>query len=310
MAVSITLRNITKKFGAVTAVNNLSFGVEHGTIFAIVGPSGSGKSTLLKITATMVSPSQGSGYINGQNLIARPWQIRRQIGYMGQRVILDEQLTILENFVFQCKLHGLSDQEAEARILGLAERFDLLEVLHELPDGLAYGIRRKVQLVRTLLNHPKILLLDEPTRSLDRQTALKIWEYLKEHRTSLTIVMITSSMAEVEHVADRLIIMNHGHILVDGSVDEILFAQQPNLVLEATVQAVDEAEYQSIRDSELVLGISRQDNVYEIITKPQTNPGHIIQLFKPGNLNAFIPRRTRLADAFIHTLTQEQMIDE
>jgi len=310
MAVSITLRNITKKFGAVTAVNNLSFGVEHGTIFAIVGPSGCGKSTLLKIMATMLAPSQGSGYINGQNLIARPWQIRQQIGYMGQRVILDEQLTILENFVFHCKLHGLDDQEAEARILGLAERFDLMDILHELPESLAYGVRRKIQLVRTLLTQPKILLLDEPTRSLDRQTALKIWDYLKEHRSSLTIVMITSSMAEVEHVADRLIIMNRGHILVDGSVDEILYAQQPNLVLEATVRDYDEDEYRTIRDAEFVLGISRNENVYEIITKSPAAQAQIIQLFKPGNLVAFIPRRTRLADAFIHTLTQEQMIDE
>lgn len=310
MAVSITLRNITKKFGGITAINNLSFGVEHGTIFAIVGPSGSGKSTLLKIMATMLTPSQGSGYINGQNLIARPWQIRQQIGYMGQRVILDEQLTILENFIFHCKLHGLSDEEAEARILGLSERFDLIHILHELPESLAYGVRRKIQLVRTLLTQPKILLLDEPTRSMDRQTALRIWEYLKEHHTSLTIVMITSSMAEVEHVADRLIIMDRGHILVDGSVEEILHAQQPDQILEATVQEVDEEEYQTIRDSDLVLKISRTQNVYEIVTKNQVNTGKIIQLFKPGNLMSFVPRRARLADAFIHTLTQEQMINE
>ncbi|MCF7800467.1 MAG: ABC transporter ATP-binding protein [Candidatus Marinimicrobia bacterium] len=310
MAVSITLRNITKKFGPVTAVNNLSFGVEHGTIFSIVGPSGSGKSTLLKIMATMVRPSQGSGYVNGQNLTARPIQIRQQIGYMGQQVVLDEQLTVLENFVFHSRLHGISDEEAEARILGLAERFNLMDGLHQLPDGLAYGIKRKIQLMRTLLTHPSILLLDEPTRSMDRQTALAIWEYLREQRSRLTIVMITSSMAEVEHVADRLIIMDHGHILVDGSVEAVLHAQQPNQVLEARVNEINEAEYQKLTKSELVLDFSRHENVYAIVTRYQTSPSKILQLFDAENIISFMPKKTRLADAFIHTLSQEQIINE
>ncbi|MCF7796954.1 MAG: ABC transporter ATP-binding protein [Lentisphaeria bacterium] len=310
MAVSITLRNITKKFGPVTAVNNLSFGVEHGTIFSIVGPSGSGKSTLLKIMATMIRPSQGSGYVNGQNLTARPMLIRQQVGYMGQQVVLDEQLTVLENFVFHCQLHGISDAEAEARILGFAERFNLIDFLHQLPDGLAYGVKRKIQLVRTLLTQPSILLLDEPTRSMDRQTALDIWDYLREQRSRLTIVMITSSMAEVEHVADRLIIMNHGHILVDGSVEEVLHAQQPNQVLEARVKEIKEAEYQKLTRSELVLDFSRHENDYTIITRYQTNPSEILQLFDVENIVAFMPKKTRLADAFIHTLSQEQSINE
>lgn len=310
MAVSITLRNITKKFGPVTAVNNLSFGVEHGTIFSIVGPSGCGKSTLLKIMATMVTPSQGSGYVNGQNLIARPMQIRRQVGYMGQQVVLDEQLTVLENFVFHTRLHGISDAEAEPRILGLAERFMLMDLLHQLPDGLAYGAKRKIQLVRTLLTHPSILLLDEPTRSMDRQTALAIWDYLREHRSRLTIVMITSSMAEVEHVADRLIIMEHGHILVDGSVQEVLHAQQPNQVLEARVNEVTEADYQNLTKSDLVLEFSQHKNVYTITTRYQTDPRKILQLLDCENIVSFMPRKTRLADAFIHTLSQEQLINE
>lgn len=310
MAVSITLRNITKKYGPVTAVNNLSFGVEHGTIFSIVGPSGCGKSTLLKIMAAMIRPSQGSGYVNGQNLTARPMHIRQQIGYMGQQVVLDEQLTVLENFVFHCRLHGISDGEAEPRILGLAERFNLMDVLHQLPEGLAYGMKRKIQLVRTLLTQPSILLLDEPTRSMDRQSALAIWEYLRKHRSRLTIVMTTSSMAEVEHVADRLIIMDHGHILVDGTVEEVLHAQQPNQVLEARVNEITEAEYQNLTKSELVLDFSRHENVYTIITRYQTSPSKILQLFDVENIVSFMPKKTRLADAFIHTLSQEQIINE
>ncbi len=308
MAVSITLRNITHNFGSITAINNLSVGVEYGTIFAIVGPSGAGKSTLLKIMATLLTPTQGSGYVNGQNLTARPWQIRKQIGYLGQQVVLDEQLTILENLLLRCRFHGLTSEEAEARILGLAERFNLMEVLHELPRGLPYGMRRKIQLVRTLLTQPKILLLDEPTRSQDRQTGLAIWDYLREHKANLTIVLITSSMAEVEHVADRLIIMNHGFILADGSVNEVLFAQQPNQVLEATVHDATEREFQALKNAKEVLSFDRHRNVYQIVTKPQTNPSLILRLFESKNLISFIPQKTRLAEAFINTLGQEQLI--
>ena len=133
MAVSITLRNILKKYGTEPVLKNITVGVERGHIHAIIGPTGSGKSILLRVMATLCEPNLGSGYINGLNLTARQNQIRHQIGYMAQRSRFEQELTLLENLLLHGKLHNLGEQDCLARISGFANRFQITEMLNRFP---------------------------------------------------------------------------------------------------------------------------------------------------------------------------------
>jgi len=297
MAVSITLRNIIKKYGDRAALNNVTLGVATGHIHAIIGTTGSGKSTLLRVIATLSTPSLGSGYINGLNLGARQNQIRHQIGYMSQDSRFEESLTLLENLTLHGKLHGIAESDLLNRISGFVTRFDVADALHDFPGEVSYGTRRKMEFIRAVLHNPSILLLDEPTASLDLGCKELMEIFLREQKQRFTTVLVSSNIDQVERLADRISIIDQGRIVADGTLQELKETDRENRILDLTLSETHERDLNVLDAAPQVVSYSAQGNHYEIITAADVSPQSITGLF-PDRVVQAIPRLPALADIF------------
>ncbi|MCF6238742.1 MAG: ABC transporter ATP-binding protein [Candidatus Marinimicrobia bacterium] len=306
MAVSITLRNIIKKYGAKTALNNVTLGVEKGHIHAIIGTTGSGKSTLLRVIATLSVPTLGSGYINGLNLGARQNQIRHQIGYMSQDSRFEESLTLMENLILHGKLHGITQADLNNRIGGFVKRFDVADKLSSFPSEVSYGTRRKMEFIRAVLHNPSILLLDEPSASLDQGCKELMEIFLREQKLRFTTVIVSSNIEQVERMADRISILDEGRVIADGTLAELKETDRENRILDLTLSETHERDFNILDASAQVISYTVQGNRYEIITEADVPPETIIALFHERVIQA-IPRLPALADIFKRMIKAEAM---
>ncbi|MCF7807154.1 MAG: ABC transporter ATP-binding protein [Candidatus Marinimicrobia bacterium] len=297
MAVSITLRNIIKKYGDKTALNNVTLGVEKGHIHAIIGTTGSGKSTLLRVIATLSAPSLGSGYINGLNLGARQNQIRQQIGYMAQDSRFEESLTLLENLVLQGKLHGIDQADLLNRISGFVTRFNVVDQLHAFPSEVSHGTRRKMEFIRAVLHNPSILLLDEPSASLDLECKELMETFLHEQKLRFTTVLVSSNIDQVEKIADRISILDDGRLVADGTLKELKESEQEDRILDITLSETDEKDINILDAAEGIISYRARGNQYEIVMESSVNSETVIALFN-GRVTEAVPRLPTLADIF------------
>ncbi len=297
MAVSITLRNIIKKYGDKAALNNVTMGVQKGHIHAIIGTTGSGKSTLLRVIATLSAPSLGSGYINGLNLGARQNQIRHQIGYMSQDSRFEQSLTLMENLTLHGKLHGIAQADLHNRISGFVTRFEVAASLHAFPHEVSYGTRRKMEFIRAVLHNPSILLLDEPTASLDQNCKELIESFLREQKLRFTTVIVSSNLDQVERLADRISILNGGRLVADGTLQELKETDRENRILDVTLSETHERDFNILDASPHVVSYTVNGNHYEISTEIDVPPESIIALFQDRVVEA-APRLLNLTDIF------------
>lgn len=297
MAVSITLRNVIKKYGDKTALNNVTLGVEKGHIHAIIGTTGSGKSTLLRVIATLSAPSLGTGYINGLNLGARQNQIRQQIGYMAQDSRFEGSLTLLENLVLQGKLHGIDQADLLNRISGFVTRFNVVDQLHAFPAQVSHGTRRKMEFIRSVLHNPSILLLDEPSASLDIECKELMETFLREQKLRFTTVLVSSNIDQVEKIADRISILDEGRVVADGTLKELKESDQEDRILDITLSETNEKDINVLDAAEGVISYRVEGNRYEIVTEPTIHSEAIIALFN-GRVKEAVPRLPTLADIF------------
>lgn len=222
MEASISLKKIGKVLNGRSVLAGLSFGIERGSIMAVVGPNDSGKSTLLKVIAGLSRPEFGSVFIDGMDVQLRKIETASVVGYMPQAANFDPHLTVLENLQFHGRLYGMTPELITSRISSLADRIGVLEFIHDFPHTLSAGLQKRAMLVRTLLPDPHILLLEEPTASLDLRSHYEVWDFLQEMRGSNTIVYTTQSVREAERFHDRLVIMHHGQVALDGSLDRLV----------------------------------------------------------------------------------------
>ena len=306
MAVSITLRNIIKKYDEKAALNNVTLGVEKGHIHAIIGTTGSGKSTLLRVIATLCAPTLGSGYINGLNLGARQNQIRHQIGYMSQDSRFEQSLTLFENLTLHGKLHGIAQTDLLNRISGFVSRFEVVDSLHSFPREVSFGTRRKMEFIRAVLHNPSILLLDEPTSSLDLGCKELMEAFLREQKLRFTTVMVSSDIDQVERLADRISILDEGRLVADGTLKELKESERENRILDITLSETHERDFNILDASSHVVSYTVQGNRYEIITETDTNPQVIIALFSERIVEAK-QRLPMLTDNFKRMIRVEAM---
>lgn len=220
----IQAKHVVKKYGNLTAVDHISFNVDAGEVFAFLGPNGAGKSTTIKMLTTLVRPTEGEISLNGHNVTENPHDTRRSIGIVFQDPSLDNELTAYENMQFHAILYGLSKKVYESRIKDLMELVELWDRKDSYVKTFSGGMKRRLEIARGLLHHPKVLFLDEPTIGLDPQTRNHIWTYIKNlnEKEGVTIFFTTHHMEEVERMATRIAIIDHGKILTTGTIDEIL----------------------------------------------------------------------------------------
>lgn len=220
----IEIKNLVKKYGSLTAVDDISFSVNKGEIFAFLGPNGAGKSTTIKMMTTLLTPSDGEIFLDGHNVAENPNETRKSFGIVFQDPSLDNELTAYENMQFHAILYGLKKSEYQPRIKELLTLVELEERKNSFVKTFSGGMKRRLEIARGLLHHPKVLFLDEPTIGLDPQTRNHIWNYIvnlnKQHQ--VTIFFTTHQMEEVERIAERVAIIDHGKIITIGSIPEIL----------------------------------------------------------------------------------------
>lgn len=211
---AIEVAGLVRKFGDFTAVNQVSFDVHADEIFGFLGPNGAGKTTTINVLCTLLRPTAGGAKVNGYDVISEQSQVRRSIGLIFQDPSLDEQLNGYENMRFHAMLYDVSRADFLARSRELLTMVDLADKADELVRTYSGGMKRRLEIARGLLHHPRVLFLDEPTLGLDPQTRRHIWDYLHRLRREqgVTMFMTTHYMDEAEN-CDRIAIIDHGKIV-------------------------------------------------------------------------------------------------
>ena len=220
---SIEVKNLVKIFGELRAVNDVSFFVEEGSIFAFLGPNGAGKTTTIKMLTTLLLPSSGSVRVNNIDPVKDSAGVRRSFGIVFQDPSLDDELTAYENMEFHGVLYGIAKKIRRQRIEHLLTFVELWDRKNDLTKYFSGGMKRRLELARGLLHHPKILFLDEPTLGLDPQTRNHIWEYIKNlnKEEGITVFFTTHYMEEADRVADTVAIIDKGAIIAQGLPHEL-----------------------------------------------------------------------------------------
>ena len=218
----IQVQQLTKRFGSITAVDDISFEVEEGTIFGFLGPNGAGKTTTINILCTLLSPTSGKAIIAGHDCMQEPSEVRKAIGIVFQDTTLDKDLTAYENLIFHAYLYDVPKNEMKERVEDVLKFADLFDRRNDLVKKFSGGMKRRLEVARGLIHQPRVLFLDEPTLGLDPQSRTNLWESITELPKSrnVTIFMTTHYMEEAE-VCDRIAIIDNGKIIVIGTPEEL-----------------------------------------------------------------------------------------
>ncbi len=239
-ALAVQIKGLIKTFGDLKALDGISFDVKQGECFGLLGPNGAGKSTALKMIYGHAQPSGGDVFVLGMNVKDSGREIRSRIGVVPQDEGLDQELTVRENLLIFSKFFGVAPKTAQARAMDLLKMVRLDEMLDHRVEALSGGMKRRLAIARSLLNHPELLILDEPTVGLDPQVRLWIWEFLqKVKEQGSTVVLTTHYMEEAESLCDRLAIIDKGKILAIGSPKELIQAHLQENMVEFEVESAD-----------------------------------------------------------------------
>lgn len=219
----IETRKLTKKYKDLTAVDKLDLQIKQGEIFGLLGPNGAGKTTTLMMLTTLKNPTSGTAKVNRFDIIKSPDRVRKSIGIVFQDPSSDDILTGYENLKLHGLLYDMPDNLREKRIKEVLELVDLADRKNDLVKKYSGGMRRRLEIARGLMHHPKILFLDEPTLGLDPQTRGYIWKYIERlaKDEKITIVITTHYMDEADKLCDRLAIIDHGKIILEGPPEKL-----------------------------------------------------------------------------------------
>ncbi len=218
----IKVENLVKRFDDLTAVNDISFDVDEGTIFGFLGPNGAGKTTTINILCTLLYPTSGSASIAGHDCKKESSDVRKSIGIVFQDTTLDKDLTAYENLMFHSYLYNLKRSEMKERIHDALHFIGMYDRRDDLVKKFSGGMKRRLEVARGLLHRPRVLFLDEPTLGLDPQTRANLWELIVElpKKHNVTIFMTTHYMEEAE-VCDKIAIIDNGRIIAVDTPDEL-----------------------------------------------------------------------------------------
>jgi len=269
---SIETKSLSKIFGDLKAVDDISFNVEHGEIFGFLGPNGAGKSTTMMILTTLLKPTSGQALVSGYDVKTQPKQVRQSIGYVQQETTVDEYLTGRENLLLQARLNHIPKNQIDERI---DEVLDLIELSDKQKDPVVTysgGMRKRLDIAGGLLHRPKVLFLDEPTVGLDIQTRRKIWEYIKKiHKEfEMTIFLTTHYMEETDQLCNRVGIIDGGKIQVIDSPQNMK-AAMGNEVISLSLESHESEK----------LFVSELEKI-DLIKKIQQDPNKIVLFASKG----------------------------
>ncbi len=219
----VEINDLTKKFGDVLAVNNISFKVEKGEIFGFLGPNGAGKTTTLNILVTLMKPTKGTAKVAGYDVVKSPSKVREKIGVVFQDITLDRELTGKENLWIHGKVYKMDSVRLKKRMEELLAFTELEKWADVQVKKYSGGMMRRLEIARALVHNPEILFLDEPTLGLDPQTRVHVWDYIKKLREEkeVTVFLTTHYMDEAEKLCDRVAIIDNGKIISIGKPEDL-----------------------------------------------------------------------------------------
>lgn len=219
---ALEIQNLTKSYGEVKAVNDISFKVVKGSMFAFLGINGAGKSTTINIICSILDKNAGKIIVNGYDLDENPMAIKTEVGIVFQSSVLDKDLTVKQNLEIRTSFYGLPKQERKQNIRQIIDLLELEPILNRPVKNLSGGQMRRVDIARAMVHHPKLLILDEPTTGLDPKTRLAVWSLIDRIRneTGMTVFLTTHYLEEAELATD-VVIMDKGKIIAHGTPNEL-----------------------------------------------------------------------------------------
>lgn len=231
---AVRAAGLTRKFGDLTAVDNVDLAVPYGEIFGLLGSNGAGKSTMIKMLTTLLAPTSGTARVGGFDIVSSPAKVRGRIGYVPQLLSADGSLTARENLLFCAKLYAIPSAERGARIGDALKLMGLTESADRLAKTYSGGMIRRLELAQAMLHRPAILFLDEPTIGLDPVARHALWDRLRDLKRefSMTILITTHDMEEAEALCGELAILHGGRVAVVGSPASLRAALGPDKTMD------------------------------------------------------------------------------
>ncbi|GAB4040265.1 gliding motility-associated ABC transporter ATP-binding subunit GldA [Spirosoma gilvum] len=269
---SIRVQNLTKEYNQQRAVNQISFAVQPGEIVGFLGPNGAGKSTTMKIATGYIQPTEGTVEVNGFDVRTQPMEVRRSVGYLPEHNPLYLDLYVKEYLRFAGSLHGLRGAGLNRRITDMIELVGLGREQHKRIGQLSKGYRQRVGLAQALLHNPPVLILDEPTTGLDPNQLAEIRQVIRDAGRDKTVLFSTHIMQEVEAICDRVIIINRGQLVADGSLNQLRSASGGDSIV---VVAEFEGELENPTLLTALAGVEQVEPLgagqYRIMARPNTD---------------------------------------
>jgi len=302
---SIETKSLSKSFGDLNAVDDISFSVDNKEIFGFLGPNGAGKSTTIMILTTLLKPTFGQALVSGFDVVTQPKQVRESIGYVQQESTVDEYLTGRENLLLQARLNHIPKNLIKQRIDEVLELIELSDKQNDAVVTYSGGMRKRLDIAGGLLHRPKVLFLDEPTVGLDIQTRRKIWEYIKKiHKEfDMTIFLTTHYMEEADQLCDRIGIIDCGKIQVIDTPQNMKSAMGNEVISLVIENQNNEKIFLSqLKEIELIKNINEDQNKITLFASKGTEV--IPKIFQiASNLNIKIKsislKQPTLDDVFI-----------
>ena len=308
----IEVKNLTKEYKKIKAVDDLSFEVKEGEILGLLGPNGSGKSTTLNCILSLLNFQKGSIKIFGKEMKPDSYDIKRQIGVVFQEVAVFEELTVYDNVDYFCGLY-ISDKKLREKYINEAlELVGLLDYKKFYPKQLSGGLLRRLNIACGIAHKPKLIFLDEPTVAVDPQSRNNILEGIKKLRDGgATIVYTTHYMEEAEILCDRIIILDKGKILVSGTASDLKELSDIDEKITVEISEIDESILNQISDLNNIDDYTYEMNVLTVkYKKGKNNLGELINFLKKNNVtyNKIFSERPTLNDVFL-SLTGKELRD-
>ncbi|HYW33768.1 MAG TPA: ATP-binding cassette domain-containing protein [Balneolaceae bacterium] len=218
---SVTVSNLTKEYGPQKAVDDISFEIQTGEILGFLGPNGAGKSTTMKVITCFISPTDGDVSLNGYSIHDQSREVRRRIGYLPEQTPLYTDMTIVDYLKLSAELQEVPKSQIMSRVRKMIDLCGLTPERYKVIDELSKGYRQRVGLAQALIHDPEVLILDEPTTGLDPNQIVEIRSLIKEIGKEKTVMLSSHILKEVEATCDRIIIINRGRLVADGSTEEL-----------------------------------------------------------------------------------------
>ena len=303
----IKVENLTKKFGTFTAVDGISFEVKKGEILGLLGPNGAGKSTTLRMLSTLARPTSGSAAIGGYDIVKDDTEVRKLIGIVSEKMIMYDRLTAKENLRFFGSLFEIPKDVLSQRIDELLELVQLTKWKNSLVGTFSTGMRQRMNVVRALLNMPKVLFLDEPTLGLDPQSSVEIREFVKKlnREDGTTIIITTHTMVDADMLCDRIAIIDHGKVVALGSSNNLkkLISGAENTILKLGISNLTSDLLEIIRTLGCVETVSQENsNQIRVIAHGDDAFDNVIDSVRKngGKIMSMENLQPTLEDVFLH----------